>query len=284
MNDYRDNPVTISELLFWKRNKHIDPRTKRNIVKSGNIQYLKRTLLYKYLNSSYSQLFPNGYDVFDSLDERDPISLIYFYEIKDGEKILLYDNVENLILYEEIDSKGNIFVRCFEKESVSYMKCYKVDLHPVSKLKIPSSIFDLVEENSIIEEKLLTLKEKSLQVFQLFNNISIFIDFNLYLNLDRNELLKLNYELEDFYHKNLSVEQRKTLDGEDGNKIFKYKNEEFNDKSTEFIQFYILDQIESVIKSPNEDIKFMANYIILGGLSLVIDEVKEAYESFLFNF
>ena len=88
MNDYRDNPVTISELLFWKRNEQIDPRTKRNIVKSGNIQYLKRTILYKYLSSSYSQLFPNGSDVFDSLDERDPISLIYFYEIKNGEKKL----------------------------------------------------------------------------------------------------------------------------------------------------------------------------------------------------
>ena len=98
------------------------------------------------------------------------------------------------------------------------------------------------------------------------------------------DLIKLNYELRDFYYQNLSLDQRKIIDNYDGEKLFNLKNEDLENEETLFIQFYLLNQIEGVIKCEHEDVKIMANYIILGGLSLVIDEVKEAYENFSFNF
>ena len=41
-------------------------------------------------------------------------------------------------------------------------------------------------------------EEKALQVFQLFTDISIFIDYKLFCNLNKNELIKLNFELKRF--------------------------------------------------------------------------------------
>ena len=42
--------------------------------------------------------------------------------------------------------------------------------------------------------------------------------------------------------------------------------------------------MESILLYPEEDLKFMINYIILGGLSLFIEEVKEYYDNFNFSF
>lgn len=282
MNDFLKNPVTIHEILDWRRCQWKNPRNKRSMV---NTRYdFTRSKLYKYLEKSYQEKFPNGYDVFDSIDNRDPVSLEYFFKIENSKKILLYENLDDLILYKEVDSRGNKFVRCLKKDTLVYLKNYNILKHPVSQIDIPQEIMDSIQVPEKFDDLELTIKEKSLQVFQLFINISIFIDFNLYLNLSKSELCKLNYELEDFYYKNLSTSQRIIIDKSDGKKIFKLKNDDLENESLEFIQFYILNQIEAVLKCEEEEVKFMANYIILGGLSLVIDEVKECYESFAFNF
>ena len=42
--------------------------------------------------------------------------------------------------------------------------------------------------------------------------------------------------------------------------------------------------MEFLLNCKDNDLKFMINYIILGGLSLVIDEVKQYYENFNFSF
>ena len=115
-------------------------------------------------------------------------------------------------------------------------------------------------------------------------NISIFVDYNKYLDLDKDELIKLNYETRDFYYQNLSDEIRTKIDKSDGNQFFKLQNSDLVDETKEYIQFYILEQIENVLNYKNEDFKFMINYIILGGLSLVIEEVKEQYDNFNFSF
>ena len=47
---------------------------------------------------------------------------------------------------------------------------------------------------------------------------------------------------------------------------------------------YILDNIENILKYKENDLKFMINYILLGGLSLVIDEVKDIYDNFNYSF
>ena len=74
------------------------------------------------------------------------------------------------------------------------------------------------------------------------------------------------------------------IDKKDGNKIFKLNNNQFNDKDIKYIQNYLLNQIEILLTCPNENIKYMLNYIVVGGLSLVIPEIKEQYPDFCFAF
>jgi len=271
MSHYKKYPLTTSELMIWKRHPHFNPRTKRKIKKNGR--------LYQYINFCYKKKFPQNIDIFDSNDLRDPVSLKTFYS-KDshGNKRLIYDKPENLVLYKESDT----IIRCLEKETLSYLKAYNISKHPVSQLEIPKSTFKRVEVKKIETE--LTPEEKALQVFQLFTKISIFIDYKLFLKLNKKNLIKLNYELKDFYYQNFSSSDRGKIDNGNGKLYFQYDESNLKELEVSQIQLYLLDQIEKLLTYPNEDLKFMINYIVLGGLSLVIEEVKEYYDNFNFSF
>ena len=130
----------------------------------------------------------------------------------------------------------------------------------------------------------ITVSEKALQVFQIFTYISIFIDYELFLKLDIDALKKLNYELKDFYYQNFSVEDRSKIDKSDGKQFCKYSSPELGDKSDDEIKMYLLEQMENILSYKEDDLKIMINYVVLGGLSLVIDEVKEYYDNFNFSF
>lgn len=304
MKDFIKNPPSPSELMNWKRSPSINPRNKKSLLLKNN----KFSKAYYTLKGCYDEVFTSGFDIFDSIDERDPVSLEYFYKKnidKDSGIIsykLLYKDISNLTLYEEIDG-DNIKIRCFEKESLSSLKTYKINEHPVSKIKIPDHIFDKVTKTKVNRDKL-SVKERALQVFQIFSNISIFIDYTLFLNLNKNQLLKLNYEIRDFYYQNFSDEDRQLLEyeklkeksdesldssnlnSENRKKFFNLdsSSSEMKSKDIQYIQYYLLDQIELLIDCKIDKLKYMTNYIALAGLSLVIDEVKESYENFLFNF
>ena len=119
----------------------------------------------------------------------------------------------------------------------------------------------------------------------MFNDkISIFIDYKLFLKLDKDDLKKLNYELKDFYYQNFSDSDRSKIDNSDGKQFFKLDKSDFNDKDEDNIKMYLLNEIENILSYKEEDLKFMINYIVLGGLSLVINEVKEYYDNFNFSF
>jgi len=271
MSHYKKYPITMSELMIWKRNKLINPRTNRKIKKNSR--------LYKYINENYNKSFPNNIDIFDSNDLRDPVSLKSFY-IKDasGNKRLIYDNPENLIIYKESEN----IVRCLERETLQHLKAYNITKHPVSQIEIPTEVLDSIQCVNLKSD--LTPAEKALQVFQIFTNISIFIDYKLFLNLDKKSLTKLNYEVKDFYYQNLSKEDRIKIDKKDGKQYWVKKESELNSLEIQDVQLYILDQIENTLSYPDDDLKFMINYIILGGLSLVISEVKKYYDNFNFSF
>ena len=70
-----------------------------------------------------------------------------------------------------------------------------------------------------IEEKEKTISELALDVFQLFSNISFFIDSNLFLDLDNQSLLKLYSEIKDFYCENFTEEQKNNI----SNNVFVYR-------------------------------------------------------------
>jgi hypothetical protein len=261
---------TTSELLYWKRNNLINPRTKRNIKINGPT--------YKKLYKNYKKTFPNDFDYLDSVDDRDPITLNKFWIIKDNKKKFIYEKPDELVLY--IDENNQC--RCLEKNTIKYLKTYKIFNHPITGKPIPKNILDKFNIININKNK--SIKDKCLSVFNKFTNLSIFIDYNKFLNLNMESLKKLNYEIKDFYYQNISLENRIKIDKKDGNKIFKLNNNQFNDKDIKYIQNYLLNQIEILLTCPNENIKYMLNYIVVGGLSLVIPEIKEQYPDFCFAF
>lgn len=271
MNCFERIPINFNELMIWKRNPLINPRTGRKIKDKCGI--------FKYINDIYLKEFPNNYDFFDSIDSRDPISLKQFYkEDSSGNKIFTYDLPNNLIIYKELDGK----VRCFEKETISYLNSYKMTKHPVSQKEIPEYILSQISEKKLMKE--LSIEDKALNVFQIFTKISLFIDYKLFLKLNRVKLNRLNYELKEFYYENISINDRKRIDGQDGKQILKFRESNLNDIEEDEIKYYLLDQFEILLNYEDNDLKFMINYIILGALSLVIDEVKEIYDNFNFSF
>ena len=169
MNQFKKYPLSISELMEWKRNHLINPRTNRKIKENSR--------LYRYLSENYSRVFPDNFDILDSNDFRDPVSLRCFYVMdSSGSKRLVYKDPLDLIIYKESDS----IIRCFEKETLAYFKSYNINKHPISQKDIPNYIFLKIESKNINQN--LTPEEKALKVFQMFTNISIFIDYKLFLS------------------------------------------------------------------------------------------------------
>lgn len=261
---------TLLELVLWKRNKIINPRTKRKITEKGRI--------YNILSNEYRDYYREDVDPLDSVDDRDPISLELFWKIENKKKILVYKNLSNLVVYLDSERK----CRCLEKSSLEYLKAYKMFNHPITNEKIPFRVFKNIKSASLDEN--CTLDQKALSVFQLFTKISIFIDHELFLKLDSRDLDKLYYETQDFYYKNLDIKNRIIIDKSNGNKIFSLSCKNFNLKSKEFKFHYILDNMKLLLDCQDEAIKYMINYIIIGGLGLVIPQIRTNYPDFSFSF
>ena len=246
----------LSVFLFWK-NSEISSNVKLN----------------KFQRNTFS--FENFYKDYNSKKQK---------SIEDFLKIYPEINWSQLISSERaftdysmlLGSSGN------RKESLEYMKSYNIKNHPVSQVKIPDYIFENIKCKETNQE--LTLDEKALQVFQLFTNLSIFIDYKKFLSLNKKKLLTFNYETRDFYYQNFSESDRKIIDEKDGKQYFSLQNNELEKKSDDNIKLYLLNQIEQVLSCKDNNLKFMINYILLGGLSIVIEEVKEYYNNFNFSF
>jgi hypothetical protein len=78
---------------------------------------------------------------------------------------------------------------------------------------------------------------------------------------------------------NLNDDIRKEIDKSDGNKLF-------NDKPSDNkkLKLYILEEMNCILDNIPKDMKIFSYYIIVGGLSLVINEVKEDYPNYSFSF
>lgn len=309
-NQFKSNPLSIDELVTWKLNPYINPRTGKAIKENGNTYsiFLKSynkhktdvdKIIYdkqnnmsksnnelKQNNSSNQEAQTNNSQekiltmLSQCNEDRDPISMNIFWIEENGKRRVVYpiENLSELIFYN--DSKN--LVRCFERETLKYLKSYSINIHPISTEPIPSSIFDSVDIVNLTEvRENKTIENLALDVFQNFNKISIFIDYEWFLDLNKQYLLKFNYELKDFWLQNFSESQRSQINNEP---LFKKGNDELDSLSLENIQKYLLSQIKILLDCDKEEFKYMINYIILGALGIVIPQIKEQYPDFLFSF
>lgn len=287
-NPFKNNPLTLDELLKWINNPIYNPRSNCKILENGQ--------LYKIINKSYLQnkslvdnlnqkqkpshlLDPVKY-LQESNDDRDPISMNLFWEEQNGIKKVIYpsEDYNKLIMYR--DSKN--LVRCLEIESLKYMKTYNLNIHPVSCEEIPFEIFNEIEIfdiSKIQNDK--TIENSALDIFQYFSKISIFINYESFLELDKSALFKFNYELRDFWLQNFSKKQRDEISI---NTILLKDQTNMEEDSLEDIQKYLLGQLKVLLSCEKEDYKYMINYIIVGALGIVIPEIKEMYPDFSFSF
>jgi len=265
------SPIITKDLLeIWNKNRNINPITGKKI--KVNSKFYKQLLKEDY---TYKQIFK----IDDTVDDKDPVTLNTFWIMKEGKKQIVYEgNIEDLIFYKD----SHNFVRCFEKETLSYLKAHKITKNPITQEEIPKEILDSIEERNLDEDRNnLTIKEKALEIFQKFSKISIFIDSEWFLELAKDKLKKFYYEVSSFYKENFSHEQRKIISPE--NTLFR-KDSDLNNMELEEIQLYILNEINILLDVQNEELKYMINYILIGALGFVIPEIRELYPDFSFSF
>ena len=281
-------PLTVDELEKWNKEPSKNPRTDRKISLTGNLHKYISNEYNKYKNikltdkddDSESRFIKNKkFKLDDSIDDKDPVTLNQFWIMKEGNKEIVYDGkLEDLIFYKD----SHNLIRCFEKETVSYLKAHKITKNPVSQEEIPKELFDMVEEKNLEEErKNMTVNEKALEIFQKFSKISIFIDSEWFLELSKDKLKKFNYEASSFYKENLTLEQRKLISPEPR---LNKKESELDKMELKDVQLYILNEIDILLEVQKEEIKYMINYILIGALGIVIPEIKELYPDFSFAF
>lgn len=262
----------IQDLLEWNIDRNINPKTNRKIKKEGPIyqSYLKK----------YVEIFPNDINFFDA-ENKEPISLNSIWILQDDKKKFVYPNYKNLILYKD----ENNIINCFEKNTINDFVTYNIKKHPVTFSKIPDYVFNMINYKKNIIEK--TIPQRTLEIFQIFVKISIFIDSEDFLNLNSIELDKLYYETSDFFIKNLNdslINKIKDYGDKEKKHIFDFSTLEFNEFEFKKKQTILLDSFEILLTYENDQVKSMSYYIILGGLSLLIPKIKNSYPDFCFSF
>lgn len=265
-NPFEKNPLTIHELNTWISNPLVNPRTGKPIKENNYI--------YKLILNSYNKLTEQ---LINCNEDRDPISMNLFWTEINGIRKVLYplENINEIIFY--IDN--NQIMRGLEKETIRHLKIYNIKHHPVSMEPIPENILNLVE---LIEcQSIKTLEDLALDVFQYFSKISIFIDYQSFLRLEKHKLIKFNFELRDFWFQNFDIQQRNNISN---SPILSKTDSDLRNENVDNIKKYLLNQMEILLKCEIEEYKYMINYIILGALGIVIPEIREQYPDFVFAF
>lgn len=240
----------ILSIMNWSQNKNYNPFTNKKIKINGPS--------YNKLNSIYIKYFPNNYSFIDSVEDKDPISFEIFWINDKNIKKMIYTNLSNLIIY-----KYNNLVHCFEKTSLEYMKSYNILNHPITMDPIPLEIINNINIISIKQN----IDTRIKNIFNKLTNISIFIDYNDFINLSENLINILYYELSDLYKKNINH-----------NSPFKKSTIEFNNMLYNDKNIYIIDCMEKITIT---DI-YINYYIIVAGLGMVIPKVKKMYPNIIF--
>lgn len=257
--------ISKQDLINWKLNDNINPLTGRKIKNTGKI--------YKKLSVAYYKNFK--LELQNLVDHVDLISQDRLIVVdKKGNKKWVYPDLDKIIFYQEDNN-----IRAFTKFTISYLKRNNITEHPISKKKIPDHIFNFVENIPLENENSQNLKNDCKIFFQKLSNHSIFINYENFLKLEVEQLEKLAYELREFYYQNLSLEQRKIIDKIDGEQLF--KNKPSDEQS---LKKYLVNNMNSILDNIDKEMKIFSYYIIVGALSLVLNDVKEDYPDYSFSF
>lgn len=276
----KNNPLTLDELLKWKKNPLINPRTNKNIKKDAITYKLIENEYNKNKNIIETEISHKLDKLLNCDDDRDPISMNLFWTEKNNIKTIIYpiDELDQLVFYTDNNNK----IRCLEKETISYFKIYNILNHPITMEPLSKEIFEIKNLINNDKNNKISIEEYALNVFQLFTKKSIFIDYKLFINLDKNKLLIFNNEIKDIWIQNLTLQQRENIN----NKILFNKTnlELVKNNNLKDIQKYLLDDIKISLEYNKEELSIMINYIIVGALGIVIPEIKENYSDVIFGF
>lgn len=255
MKYFKNEPITHNELLIWNKNKTINPRTNRKIKSTSSI--------YKYLTKEFSKIKLSLLDVFSN---EEPITLDSFYD--ETTKKLLVDDNEYLLW---LDSQNRIMALHYSSLIGLYKN--KKFIHPITLELIPENIF---KQANLLNQKLnntdedITLDQLALQVFQHFETLNLFVDYQDFVKLNTFQLQKFTSEIKSFLEANLSQTQKIYLKYKKYFKSNHIKN--------------ILIDLQTIMNKIKSEDKIFICYLILGALVLVIPSLKEQYPFLEFSF
>jgi hypothetical protein len=265
------------KILEWYNNKSINPYTKRKIKENG-VTFKKLMKLYNKFISEKTEISLETKKIklspLDSIEDIDIISLNKIWEIKNDIKVLVHDNLDNLITYKD----ENNHIHTFEKESIQYLKNYNMEFHPITKVRIPQNVLDSVNINIIKKEK--TNKELSLEIVQLLTHNSFFINIEHITNLSEESIDKLYYECFSFFKAN--IPQSKLVQIQNSNDVFKIHSIHYPNYPHK--TRYLLNSFLILLEYNDDLVKIMACHIIIGGLSIVNKDIKKLYPDYNFTF
>ena len=207
----------------------------------------------------------------ETCDNKDPISQADIWIIENGERKIVYpsSDYDKIKFYYESET----ILRCFEIESLRFLKTYKINKHPISSKIIPAFIFDDIE---IFNDNHIPINLLCSDVFNIFNDMFIFIDHQLFLSLSKEDLLKFFSEFKSFWINNLSNIIRNEISTTVLNSSTLHNCDLID------IQRYLLNQIKFLLEYQGE-YKFMITNIIIASLAIVIPEVRTEYYDYDFN-
>jgi hypothetical protein len=262
----------LENILKWFENKNINPYTNRKIKENGRV--------YKNLMKEYNDYILNNINTINnilsplqSIEDKDIISLNQIWEEIDGERKIVYENLDNLITYKDESNH----IHTFEKESLMYLKEFNIMEHPITKVKIPEEIFNNI--NIKLPKNKKSNNDLALEITQILSYNSFFIDHNYFLELNDNQVLKMYYESYSFVSENLPYDKLQTLKTE-------FNSFQLNSAALKFKKNklrYVLDSYYNLITF-DDNVKLLASYIIIASLSIIIPEIKKLYPDFSFGF
>lgn len=214
--------------------------------------------------------------LYETHDNKDPISQTDIWIEENNKRTVVYpkDKYDDIRFYYERPD----ILRCFEIQSLEFLKTHNIFTHPISKEPIPLFMFDDINciepDNNDI-----TINKIASDTFELLNNVFIFIDCELFLSLHKDDLLNFYYELHSLWSNNLSIAQ--IHDIAQNRTLFDKTTSDLSNRNMIDIQRYILNQMKPILEYTGEH-KFMICNIIIAALGIVIPEVNSEYYEYDF--